>query len=252
MWLSNEIFDWVATRESSSFGGEDQLYKPHEAWEHIRSRLARHTTEYDRAEIVVSLRRALDYRVQSLNSVYKFRSIPRINKKASALEIMVNLGLVLPLMTKKLIDIRNIVEHQHRAPPSQNECAELAEFVWYFLKSTDNLVRLVAEYFTLEHPENPSVWLSINMKPPAWQGISFYGFVPSSLLSSQPNKKWILVNLEKNLVSRDDLIKTHPLWDDRDRKEHSKHAPDDVSIHAKVDPTSPEISEFVKIYFHLA
>ena len=44
-------------------------------------------------------------------------------------------------MLKRLIDIRNMVEHQGSGVPPIDECLMFADLVWYFLRSTDPLVR---------------------------------------------------------------------------------------------------------------
>jgi len=52
-------------------------------------------------------------------------------------------------MLQKLIDIRNPVEHEDVAPPDHEACKVFAEFTWYFLKSTDRMLREVTSSFVL-------------------------------------------------------------------------------------------------------
>ena len=56
------------------------------------------------------------------------------------------LGIVKPVMRKKLNSIRNRLTHTQGAKvPTAEECGELIELVWYFLKSTDRLAALLFE-----------------------------------------------------------------------------------------------------------
>jgi hypothetical protein len=55
-------------------------------------------------------------------------------------------------MLKRLIDIRNIVEHQDSSPPDIDECLMFADMVWYFLRSTDPIVRIQVDTLLFEPP----------------------------------------------------------------------------------------------------
>jgi hypothetical protein len=62
------------------------------------------------------------------------------------------LGIIKPIMRKKLDNIRNRLTHiQGAKVPTAEECAEFIEFVWYFLKSTDRLAALPIETVTFDY-----------------------------------------------------------------------------------------------------
>lgn len=48
-------------------------------------------------------------------------------------------------MVRNLLDLRNAVEHEDAPPPSEDDCRVLSEFTWYFIKSTDRVVRSVVD-----------------------------------------------------------------------------------------------------------
>jgi len=76
-----------------------------------------------------------------LRKIYGLRQMSKSLKIKDDLELLASFDVVRPLMLRRLIDIRNFVEHQDSTPPSSDECRMFADLVWYFLRSTDSLVR---------------------------------------------------------------------------------------------------------------
>jgi len=102
--------------------------------------LSGRASEQDRASAILQLRRAIDLRDKALKSAYSLDKIPGLGKSTYP-KILSDLCVVMPLMRRKLIDIRNEVAHE-RVEPSVDlgRCLEYCEFTWYFLKSTDHLL----------------------------------------------------------------------------------------------------------------
>lgn len=50
------------------------------------------------------------------------------------------MGIVKGFVIRKLFSIRNNIEHNERKYSNKDQCQDLLDTVWYFLKSTDNLV----------------------------------------------------------------------------------------------------------------
>jgi len=139
IWLSQEILDWPATTQSMLPGHTD--WQGHYApWEHANESLSRRASEQDRASAIFQLRRALEFRDKALRSVYSLDKIPGLGRNAYP-GILSDLNITLPIMRRKLIDLRNEVAHDHtKSPPEIDRCREYSEFTWYFLKSTDHLL----------------------------------------------------------------------------------------------------------------
>src|SRR5439155_7220801 len=104
-------------------------------------------SEADLADCLANLRRALTHRVQWLEKIYRLRVPLQSGAKRHFLKLLADVGIVRPLFLQALLDARNAVEYGDRKPPSKKRCQELAESVWYFLRSTDPLVVYRRESF---------------------------------------------------------------------------------------------------------
>jgi len=153
MFISNKILDW--NLQIDSFHVHDSEWKiPHEGWRHAENILKNDAEKYHRIDAIATLKRAIDYRVKDLGAKYNLKGIGPEWKKKNKYEILAHFNIIKPIMLKKLLVIRNRIEHEHSAPPSLEACLELSEFVWYFLKSTDSFSQRVADSFILdESPE---------------------------------------------------------------------------------------------------
>lgn len=75
-----------------------------------------------------------------LEDIYGFRQLDLPQKSKDYLALLESIGIVRPIILKKLLEIRNNIEHADEVPPSSSSCRELTDVVWYFLKSSDHLV----------------------------------------------------------------------------------------------------------------
>jgi hypothetical protein len=148
--------------------------RPNNYWEQADKNISNATSEMDYVDSIVNLNRAIDCRLKVLSKIYCFKNIPFINYKKNNLEALETLGIIRLTMIKKLNGLRNALEHRYENPPKQSRCLEFLDFVWYFLKSSDKLSRVVLTEFTLEYHPNP------RPGPEYWFSISF-----------DPTKKWI-------------------------------------------------------------
>ncbi len=124
---------------SWNWGDATLQNRPYKMLEHARELLSNKKGEFFRADAISTLKRALDVRLKSINEIYNFDKLfgsPKVHL-IEALEIC---GILRPLMLRQLLDIRNLVEHKDRNPPSFRRCSEFEDYVWYFLKSTDKLL----------------------------------------------------------------------------------------------------------------
>ena len=147
-WLSPEVLEWQALRVGSgSFPEESLRSRSYEMLAHAEQLIGQPPSELLLADVVTTLRRAVDRRVRALNSVYSFRSIPFSNKPSDSLFLLESLGIIRSHMLQKLIDIRNAVEHEDVSPPDHVACKVFAEFTCYFLRSTDRMLEDVPDSF---------------------------------------------------------------------------------------------------------
>lgn len=114
------------------------------------------------------------------------------------MELLSTLDIIRPFMLQRLIDIRNIVEHQDSKPPSTDDCHMYADLVWYFLRSTDGLTYIRGDAILLEPPgadimprnERPGVELmfgDLGKSPIIRMWLNAPGFM------YEPNQNWMKI-----------------------------------------------------------
>jgi hypothetical protein len=144
IWIDPSWLSWESYSTSSHHLDDtsSRLYQVHQ---HASDRLTSDPNEFDRVDAITTLRRVVGRRVKALKEIYHLRELPIGTKPKYDLELLEYFGIIRPYMLKRLIDIRNIVEHQDSAPPPTDECLMFADLVWYFLRSTDGLVKRIVE-----------------------------------------------------------------------------------------------------------
>jgi hypothetical protein len=181
VWLSREIMGWSA--DSTERGQGDPHWERHyEPWKHANASLGEAASEQDRASAILQLKRSLEFREKALNSVYGFDKMHGIGKKGipASLEMF---NIVLPIMRKVLTDVRNDVTHDFsKQPPDLYRCRELAEFTWYFLKSTDHLLSNSIQALEFDDYQNRAGGVRFDIKPNTWK-MKLAGAVTRNLFS---------------------------------------------------------------------
>jgi hypothetical protein len=150
-------------------------------------------------------------------------------------------------MVAKLHDIRNRVEHQDSSPPDVDECAQFAEFVWYFLKSTDSLASVVPDGFCI-NPRgglyDDPYGLTVNTGPECKWGIQISGWVPGEWIASDPPTDWMVLECDE-LVKASDVPRKKPRAIGRLRK----NTGDDTWIIGRVVETNGHGDSIFELYF---
>jgi hypothetical protein len=138
--------------ETANVSRGREWFRAYEIWEHADLILQQTCNKFHLIDAITSLKRAVNHRLRLLDKLYKFKRIPIKEKPSELLQILHYMDIVRPIMVEKLIQIRNAVEHEDASPPDYEACKVFSEFVWYFLRSTDNLVREIVLTFNL-YPE---------------------------------------------------------------------------------------------------
>ena len=158
---------------------------------------------FDRVDAIMALRRAVGLRVKALMEKYKLRELP-IGLKLKDLELLSYFGLIRPFMLKRLIDLRNSVEHDNTSPPPTDDCLMFADLIWYFLRSTDRLVKSAPQGLQFwkepdwrhyELDDNARVWLRFSgplSEPPEIQATLYEDYC-----AYEPKADWIRVEATK-------------------------------------------------------
>ena len=98
MWVNPIIFNWHPFVESSSDYKSDVWKRSHELWLHAEQILNKSTTDFERVDSIMDLRRAVDRRVRLLDERYSFRRIPIKEKPSDVLGLLEFVGVVRPRM----------------------------------------------------------------------------------------------------------------------------------------------------------
>jgi hypothetical protein len=152
MYLSAEILTWPYDAEGRAYPSEtDHVHRGHEIWRHAKNRLALSPTQLDRVDCISSLKRAINHRLKAIHSTYAFDQLPTDRPKKETFEKLQDYGLVRPAILKELLDVRNLIEHNDAPPPDLAKCKFYVDMVWYFLKSTDQLVEEMVDSLIYEH-----------------------------------------------------------------------------------------------------
>lgn len=197
--LSLDVLSWDATRETSSIAEDLDWKKPYQYWKHADNLLTHDGGEHYRIDCIANLKRAVDHRLKRLNSLYRFKKIADPKKPSELLETLGHFGVARPAMLLEISALRNLLEHQHKPPPSTSRCQELVEFIWYFLRSTDALSTSVVGTFTLAldgSSGNETFWLSVTYGPDVDWKCSVRGWLPETLTSKSSDGD-IELNLER-------------------------------------------------------
>lgn len=144
------FLDWDCTPSSFSGGDEDALLRSYYIWDRARDRARGNPSEFDRTDCIAALRRAINHRLKTLSQAYSFDSLPSLRAGKQTLEKFQDYGLIRPALIRDLLLARNLVEHNDVEPPSAERCRYFTDIVWYFLKSTDGLLRLMLDSINFE------------------------------------------------------------------------------------------------------
>lgn len=193
-WLSWEPY-WD-TKDPVPNDNTVRLYKLHQ---HACDRLVSDSNEFDRIDAIMALRRVVGMRVKALMESYQLRELGTGAKPKHDLELLEHFGIIRPFMLRRLIDIRNIVEHQDSSPPSVDECLMFADLVWYLLRSTDGLAKIRAEFiiFRVRRGSFHQVILSFGEYGEHFSELDISALVDPSLVAYEPRENWIMIKNAK-------------------------------------------------------
>ncbi|MBZ6076127.1 hypothetical protein [Microvirga puerhi] len=209
IWLATDLTKhsyYVITSDLTPLEDWQQQYDIHG---HAESILENNPNSHDLACAIFQLNRSIDFRERLLNKLYNFKRIPGIygNKHH---ERMSYLGIIKPLLKSKLDKIRNNVMHSVTYPTQNiSEVAELSEFTWYFLKSTDLIASRAARALELHRflDDEQEEWLEVSFDPANWD-INIRGKTLSENILQENSEQTIQIDTHK-LEREDDLTYFH-------------------------------------------
>lgn len=165
------------------------------------------------------------------------------------MEMLGHFGIARPAMLEEISALRNLLEHQHKAPPGTARCQELVEFVWYFLRSTDALSTSVVSNFVLNQDGRSgdgAFWLAVTYGPSVDWVCSVYGWIPEALVSK---------TAEGDIVLSLKTAESYEQFSERSAKVADMMPPrparlaTDIYLNGEVVGGSEAFSKLAEIYF---
>ncbi|WP_432083389.1 hypothetical protein [Streptomyces sp. WAC 04229] len=190
-WLANDLSDiYVDGHGSALLDTRDQelIARAEKSFAHAEHRLDNHKNEYDRIDAVLALKRAMDTRLEHLNSIYQFTQHPNA-KSHGWLAVLESWGFVKQRTLRRIRRLRNAVEHDGVAPPDLDECEDYREVTWWFLRGTLGLLTPVLD-FDFELGDSGKVHGSCDLSYNPLQ-ITLTATVTPEMLSDSPLPGWI-------------------------------------------------------------
>ncbi|MGW1401056.1 hypothetical protein ACWCRF_20880 [Streptomyces sp. NPDC002405] len=132
---------WIdgSGRSGIDYEGLNRKSLAYSSHAHADHRIKTHATEWDRIDAILALKRAMQLRIDNLDSLYGFKQYPDF-KQLGPLGLLEQWGVIRQRMLRRMRQLRNAVEHEGAEPPSLEECEDYAEVVWWFLRGTSPLL----------------------------------------------------------------------------------------------------------------
>lgn len=150
-------------------------------------------------------------------------------------------GIVRPLLLKKLLKIRNDIEHEDSDPPSHNQCKEYVDVVWYFLKSTNRIVSMKSDDFIFNKlggkNSETQYWISLEVRDNLFNKVHVAGWVPKSYIrGSTKNKDFIPLDVSYMGAKEE-------RWPEKES--HADKLPTDIWINGYISFSPSQRRDFV-------
>ncbi|ASR46571.1 hypothetical protein B4V02_07725 [Paenibacillus kribbensis] len=192
IFISKSIFDWDYYSDGGKVLSSDAWTRSYKIWEHSKTLIDKAITEFELADGIANLKRALNHRLKLIESYYNFRNMDASWKNKGYLEILESFELVRPYLMKNLLSIRNDIEHNDAKPPGKERCNEFIDIVWYFLKSTDPIVQILkySNAHTLydEDGYETQYGFSYRVDFSDLSSINFTGWFYNEIISNEPRE----------------------------------------------------------------
>jgi hypothetical protein len=242
------VFTWEPQVESLSDTGDDWKH-PYSYFRHSEKLLSGAPEKHYLIDTISNLKRAVDCRITHISTTYKIKKTAIYTPKKTIWDILTELEVIKPVMLAKLLEIRNAVEHKFSDAPTQACCVELAEFVYYFLRSTDSIAKRVSDGPILQESYNSSFRIYYNGNPGNEWESAMTAFLPKVLTSIVPKPDYFEVS-ETTLQSYSDYDYKLALSKDKVLISEmlNRFGDDDLAITGKLKDRNIELW-FLRLYF---
>lgn len=202
MHVDKKILTWISYSDANSIYNKQSNNRAEELFKRAEKHLNSDKTKDGRMDAMLTVKRSLNHRLKSIEEKYNFKKVDFPNKPKSYLDLLEKIGIVRPLILKKLLTIRNEIEHNDAPPPSFNQCSEYIDVLWYFLQSTTRFLSGNLETLTYEKnsPSGEITQYFIEFKfNDDMTKANIRGWIPQSYTKTSPKNKnnYFLVKIQE-------------------------------------------------------
>lgn len=183
-FISQEIFNWHNLSSTQRYNSEN-IQECYDYLNHAESLIVDFKDKFHIQDAIRNLKIVVDKRIKQIERIYNFKSY---FPKQHILETYKELGIVKGFVIKKLFTIRNDIEHNELDYSDTEQCHDLLDTVWYFLKSTDEIVYTAntgIEIAEDEDVENEETWVGIDVDSSEMKVAEIRGRVNKDFLSKE-------------------------------------------------------------------
>jgi len=199
IWLSNKIFEIYSPCSGGTVVDSNFRKRAYHLWHHANDLIQNATNDFQLEDGIIDLKRALNHRLKLIEELYGFKKNILEYKNTPYLEILAKLSIIRPSLLKKLLIIRNNIEHNDDGAPEQERCLELSDVVWYFLKSTDQMCNFIYEDIEFIDTNNDSLFFDITVDYQKPLNISIRGLLDKQYLSFSYEESFLEINIQDNM-----------------------------------------------------
>ncbi len=178
-FISEEIFNWHSQGSTGCLNNEN-IKECYDYLNHAESLIVDFNDKFHTQDLIKNLKYVVDKRIKQIERIYNFKSY---FPKQHILETYKQLGIVKGFVIRKLFTIRNEIEHNELDYSDIEQCHDLLDTVWYFLKSTDELVYTtdVSSEFN-KYLESDKIWIEIDVIEPKIEKAKIRGKVKKDFI----------------------------------------------------------------------
>lgn len=193
-FISQEIFNWYNFSSTQRYNGEN-IKECYDYLNHAESLIADFKDKFHIQDAIRNLKIVVDKRIKQIERIYDFKSY---FPKQHILETYKELGIVKGFVIRKLFTIRNNIEHNELEYSDAEQCQDLLDTIWYFLKSTDELVYTANTGIELSEDdiEDEEIWIEIDVDEPKMKVAKIRGKV---------NKDFLLKKIFENAIEIENI-----------------------------------------------
>ncbi|MFN2744879.1 hypothetical protein ACINLE_04650 [Bacillus sp. z60-18] len=244
IWVSNQLLNWEVDGSVMSSVSKEEWKRAYEIWNYAKNLIENNDDRENLSQAIIALKRSYNQRHQLLSKIYPFDEIHFDSKvgRKRGLELLEQYNIIRPLHIKKLLSIRNDIEHNDTVPPEKEKCLELVDHVWSFLKITDQKILNIPQQVIMKN-EKYFYEIDFNFENSSRNEVffNFKGFCALKDISFCFKEKYIELQ-DSRIISNKNELESEELF-----KPHVKYNPHGIFIEGCIKYGEVQYSLLYKI-----